>query len=502
VFADSGISLGSAVTFVPEGYAGIASDGGAALAANAGHYNLAPGDDIPGRGSALLSNPTVKSLSANLRRQFGESFEAFVDASMFDNDSLTSSEGLASFVTIDPGSPDNPFTDPIDVAFHSPGGNLNLVSNSRTLQASGGVIVRLPHSWTVQSEYTWSRARFNYADYSPAITPDGFTALEDGELDVVKDLNKYPLDYYRFLFDAPTSIFGPADTVMGDGTFRLAGPGFELPAGPLNLSTLFEYRQEEAQGFIREDNFSGFGATYTFQPPRVQRVSSVYAEATAPLISSRNALSFVKELEVQLSGRHDQYSTTVPATAGVGLPSRDSPEPGNLSRVTNQVASTDYTVGLRFSPFKDLTPARQSWHGVPAALDRTTVPCGNGCRRDLRGRPEALGIAGRGVGSQDHPRRQPQSHSGSLRQHFGRRDFHAACATGTPFIRELHEHQEVRRDQQLPVPGNSRQRRLSAGPRHARCAHRSGTRGGIHRRRDQGDQFERREYRAYGTARL
>ncbi len=354
VFAGSGVSLGSPITHVPEGYAGVDTDGGAALALNAGSYNFDQAEDVQGTRSSRMADPMIESFAVSLRRELGSRVEAFVDLAAFNNKSTALIAGLPVVAVIEPGSPNNPFTDPIVVNFPSPGFERDAVSDSLTRQAAGGLIFRLPHRWTAHTEYSWSRSRFKSASYNPAISTAGLDALDSGMLDVVRDLNLYPLDYSPYAFNSPTQFFGPADTVLQDATVRVAGPTVELPGGPLNLSALVEYREEEARDFVRETNFSGGPASaFTYQPSRVQKVRSAYVEATAPFISARNALPMAQSLEVQLSVRRDEYETVVPATSGIPIPSRDA-QPAQVGLITNDVASTDFTVGLRFSPVESL----------------------------------------------------------------------------------------------------------------------------------------------------
>src|SRR5262249_45949990 len=65
---DNGVSLNSSHTFVPVGYAGIASDNGAALVANAGKYNLELPDNALGRWASMRNTPRVRSANLNVRQ--------------------------------------------------------------------------------------------------------------------------------------------------------------------------------------------------------------------------------------------------------------------------------------------------------------------------------------------------------------------------------------------------------------------------------------------------
>src|SRR5690606_32830765 len=89
-------------------------------------------------------------------------------------------------------------------------------------------------------------------------------------------------------------------------------------------------------------------------PQRSQEVKSLYLEGRAPLISSKNALPLLRELELQASIRQDRYTTLQQIEApSFGVPSPDGPFPP-VSYANNEVKSTDYTVGFRFSPIEDI----------------------------------------------------------------------------------------------------------------------------------------------------
>ncbi len=349
---DNGTALNSLITYVPVGYAGPASDGGAALVANADSYNLDIPQDLYGARRSLLNNPTTHSFAINARREFGSSVELFADLSTRANRGRSATAPLSNTVnSLSADAPNNPFQQPIRVRFPNIGLDYVSVSDSDFWQANGGIIVRLPHRWTAQAEYGWSKTRFENTSTNPAIDNAGRTALNNGTLDVLRDLNMFPLDFSPYLVPSPNSFDGPFDTTLETVTARFAGPTFELPGGPMTLTALFEQREQIAE--------AGFQVLYNpatrqpndpyYFPSREQMVQSVYLEARAPVIAARNARPGIHELEFQASARYDSYETTSVPEGGTQIPSTEGPFP-DLMRSTNKVNSTDITLGLRYAP--------------------------------------------------------------------------------------------------------------------------------------------------------
>ncbi len=360
---DNGTQLNSPHTFVPVGYAGPAADGGSALVANAGRYNLELPRDLLGAEQSLLNNPQVSSASLSLRRAFGERIDAYSDFSWLDNRGRTYfAGGIATSVTLPANAPNNPFDSAINVSFPAPGLSFLRDTGSETLRGTAGLIVRLPRRWSAAADYVWSRSRSSFLSTSPALgDPDGAAgpgiaataALASGALNVVRDLNAFPLDYTPYLMPSPNFIFGPADTIMQDATLRLSGPVMTLPAGPLTLSAFIERREEEARTMFR-DSITATGATFSvLWPGRSQTVQSYYLESQVPLISATQGYRAARTFDLQASIRHDRYLTDSPNPAVAVVPSRAGPYPA-LTYVDNEVTATKFTLGLRYSPVEDV----------------------------------------------------------------------------------------------------------------------------------------------------
>jgi iron complex outermembrane recepter protein len=358
----NGTALNSPRTSVPLGYAGPGSDQGAALVTGAGGYNLAIPNDLQGNQQSLLSGPERASAMLNLRHKFADHIEAFAEASWTDNRSHTFFEPPISSTTLSATAPDNPFTVPIIVSFPVTGlPRSALQSDTQTFRAVGGVIVRLPRNWTAEADYSWNRTRlFVSGDVTPIGDPDGSgpgisadTALSNGSLNVLRDLNAFPIDWSPFLLPSPTLVDGPVLTSLNDATFHLSGPVVDLPGGALTLSGLAEWRREASDGLFSDTtSVNGVHSTQLF-PSRSQTVMSFYAEARAPLVSPNSALPLVRELELQASVRYDDYETKAPSPNSATASSHLGPFP-TFTDKRNHVAATKVTLGVRYEPVEDL----------------------------------------------------------------------------------------------------------------------------------------------------
>ncbi len=281
VLVSSGLSLGSARAHVPVGYAGPGSDNGLAfLNATGFNTDLPKSVAIGGTKSHALAAPTVRSISLNLRREFSNRVEAFVDLSNYDNNSLSHFAGACNGNgTTIPVGPNNPFTEQVKI-------NLPLTSFDRSLEEqhswgesrtlAGGVIVRLPGNWSAQGEYSWSRSRSGYTYNFYQITADGGAAIRDGRLDPFRDVNDYPLDFSPYYVSpTPQSDFG-SDVVLKNATLRLAGP----------------YPQSDTIGTSVDANQYTFG--FRYQPVEQLALRASYGEGVLPpSISPPNFLALI-----------------------------------------------------------------------------------------------------------------------------------------------------------------------------------------------------------------
>jgi outer membrane receptor protein involved in Fe transport len=350
-------------THVPLGYAGPASDNGAALLAAAGTYNLDMPAGVNGAERGLVAAPRRESVSVNLRREFGARWEAFIDAARLTNKGRSFNANVPNFATLPEDAPNNPFEQVIFVRFPTPGLSFPARSESTTDRATAGLIARLPGGWTGELDYGWSRSRSESVSTSFVTEPSTQAVLDSGlagtngrpALNALQEGNTFPLDFSPYYLPTlPNNLTGPHETVLKDATLRLSGPVFSLPAGPVVLAALLEHREEAIQDVISDQYDSRRGVqSLTFFPWRGQEADSVHLEARAPLIGERNARRWMRSLELQLSVRHDRYRTESDGTQGYRLPSRDAPLP-DLSYRTNRLQSSDYMAGLHFAPAESL----------------------------------------------------------------------------------------------------------------------------------------------------
>lgn len=339
----NGTMLNSPITSVPIGYEGTGTDRGQGLAANAGRYNLDLADSTQGFGGSrqgMINGPTVASALVTARRSMSNDVDVFLDFFLSKNEGEFPSRTIPSYV-IPASAPNNPFTQAIRVTFPGPGVTSSFLAKNEDRRAIVGVILKLPAKWLAEADYTRSLTKFmRSVPESLNITPAFGNAVMSGSLDVLRDLNAFPAAFDALLAGIAPSIGGPFRVTMNDATLRLAGPALELPGGPFAVTMLVEHR--------KEDLAEGIAGTF-FIPSRAQRVISAYVEARAPLVSGRNAFVGVEELEFQLAGRHDDYTTD--GATGFLVAGSNAP----VVRVQNKFASSNPTVGVRYKPFSSIT---------------------------------------------------------------------------------------------------------------------------------------------------
>jgi iron complex outermembrane receptor protein len=357
---DNGTALNSPRTFIPIGYAGPATDGGAALASNAGRFNL----DAPAGGmNPLLTGSEISSASLGVRQTIFTAMEAYGDFSLARNVALGKSGGSILDVLLPANAANNPFTAPIRVSVPVPNLTLPTRSETETVQGVAGLIVRLPHTWTTAFEYGWSRARVDLAFTSPALgDPDGAagpgvapgTALANGTLNPVRDFNAFPIDFSPYRLPSPNFVDGPVETTLGNVTVRVGGPALELPAGPLAVSGVLEHREEKLEPSTRVLTLPNGTLSSQLALGGSQAISSMYAEANAPIFSPRNARALFGSLELLASVRRDDYRLKSAQPQQIPAPAPGSPLPAfTWSRAEFQ--ATSFTLGAMYSPISDLT---------------------------------------------------------------------------------------------------------------------------------------------------
>lgn len=356
-----GTSLGSNIASVPVGYAG--GDGGAGLIAGAGDLDIEIPNNISGGRQSLSAVPKTSSLNLTIRRDFGSSIDLYLDMGRSRNEGITRFAGFASQQYVSADDPGNPFLSDIYVTFPYSGKDLERsnVSISETAHVNTGIIIKLPGDWSAGADVNWSKST-NTTHMEPSTLDDIDIgrAVRDGELDIFRDLNAYPLDLSPYRAERFSS-YGPSDASLTEYSVRAAGPIISLPAGEVQLSAVASNRRERASSarsiYIQEylGEYAEFSSTeFRFYPSRFQDVTSLYAEIVAPLVGAGQEIPLVRTLEVQGSVRHDRYRTqTVDSPESILLPTEDAPIPP-YGHVSTKLQSTDFTVGLRYEPVNGL----------------------------------------------------------------------------------------------------------------------------------------------------
>ena len=341
-----GTALNSPVTFVPIGYAGPASDNGAALAANAGHYNLEQAgvsqNGAGGRNQTLLNSPTIESALASIRRDFTPALSGFVDGFYVRNRTYSSGSQFGTSFNIAANARNNPFNQAITVAVPTATVSDQLYAPVDEYRAMTGVIARLPAKWMAEADYSWNRTSYSFS-LAPTLSAAATTSISNGTIDVLRDTTVFPLDLSPFVVQA--QLVSPFKATLKDTSVRFSGPVGSLPGGEPTVTMLLERRDEVfSDGF----NYSPVGTFYS--PGRSQTISSAYAEARVPIVSQSNRLPGVYALEVQAAGRSDQYKLNG-ATNSVLLSGNTVPP---INRVSSTIRSSNPTLGLRYQPSRDL----------------------------------------------------------------------------------------------------------------------------------------------------
>ena len=347
----SGGAVGSPYTFVPQGYAGVASDNGAAFIGNAGRYNFEMADTAQSGGAreGLLTAATRRSAMATVRREFTPALAAYLDTSISEGEARSYlNRTFSSAFTVPGATATNPFNEDVVVTTPLYGTDGRSIATLQDVRLVGGVLMRLPASWQAGLSYTWERTRFDTSEALEVVTYDPFApgpvAVADGTVNVFQDSAR--ADFSPYVQPLEQNL--PGDKTLGDTSLLLSGPVGKLPGGPITLSGSLGYRKDNQGENVQTGSF-GPGLDYTLTNyARSQRVVSAYLETRLPLVSELNARPGVRFLEVQLAGRHDRYES-------VGTNASFSLTPSPRLDFRNEVSSTNPTIGLRYGFVPDIT---------------------------------------------------------------------------------------------------------------------------------------------------
>jgi len=340
---NSGATLNSAVTSVPDKYSGNPAD----LAARAGKL-IYDRSNLP-----IWAAPNVTTYNADIRREFGKNVEVFVD---FSRDTSNSVNLIPIQWTLDiaAGAPANPFQQEVLAFINIPKG-LSQSENVQNTRVNAGAIIHLPHRWSAALEYDWSRNK-GRSTRNNVLGPSSAQAQETLEAAAFSDLRANSLANPLSLFNVFSSS-GSDGTTLQTGSLRLGGPVVKLPGGDLTATALLERRRESSDDTVNASSFFG-AANYFWTPKAVQNVESAYLELRAPIIGASNDIPFIRELELMGSVRHDRYDTRYSGSS-IPVDSATGPFPDQAA-TTKRLSSTNYTLGLKYAPSQDIA-FRASW---------------------------------------------------------------------------------------------------------------------------------------------
>lgn len=344
----NGTPFGSTYGSVPANYAG--GDAGAGLLAGAGTLDITIPDGPTGRRQSLSAVPENQAVNLTIRRDMTDSIQAYLDVSATKSLSTSRRGFPGGTILLFPGS-GNPFQDFLYVSLPAADLDTDTATESTTVRVNGGVIIDLSHGWTAGLDANWNRATNAYTTDNRRLDASLITsAVTSGQINLFRDLDLFPITYSNYLRQAEVE-FPTAPTYTRDYTARVAGPLFSLPAGQVRMTGLISRREDQAPDILR-DYGPASSQRYEYYRARSQVANSVYVETVVPLFSDAQDFTLLYSLEAQLSARWDRYETT--SSPAVRFATLGGPKPAS-TEVTTTLESTDYTVGLKYQPFADLS---------------------------------------------------------------------------------------------------------------------------------------------------
>ncbi|MDB6126913.1 MAG: TonB-dependent receptor [Verrucomicrobia bacterium] len=355
-----GRSLNSKFTYVPDGTlpstpAGTLANG---LLANAGLYNLklASGVSAYGLKNYLGTLPERKAITASIRRDMMKNLEVFVDFRNTSSYTWAPYNVLGGSYTMAGNSPSNPFNNNLVMNIPASDVAVSIETLNDTHAATVGAILKLPHDWKTELDYTWSENNFMYSAFTYD-TVEFPKALNNGTINPFVDTGISPLDLFKYV--VPT-IYG-GKTSLNDLALRGSGPLFALPwnLGTPILTFGLEHRREG-----REDPGMRRYITYPLDATRniayrylgqENFADSVYAELSIPLVSPKNNVPFVRLFDIQVALRKEFFTVYTQPAYFVS-----SPNPASnlgysspLGITKSKYSSFNPTMGFRYKPIDD-----------------------------------------------------------------------------------------------------------------------------------------------------
>ena len=343
-----GLGIGAPITSVPLSCSTgqIGSECLTGLQENAGRYNadLAETQQLGGRSAALLNDPSIQSLSLTLRHSFSKTVEAFLSLDGSKNYGRFSQVDFPSTFLISADADNNPFDQPIFVNVPIRIGNSDVVQKNKTTRALFGVKVGLPGDWGTVVEYSIDRADLRQS-FPSFLSFDADLDIFAGTANVLVAPPSGGFDFSNYALGSSDVL--PSHTILKSGSIRTAGPLFQLPAGPLMLTTLLEHNRQSysqyTQAFYTAPGVQSF-ATYS---PQSSTTTSLYAEVQLPVVSDNMSVTALRNVSLQLANRYESYKNIGGSFLNEGA------DP--VTRPRQEFHSSDPTFGVRIQPIDSVT---------------------------------------------------------------------------------------------------------------------------------------------------
>ena len=343
----SGLELQSFRTSVPYGYAGPALDGGAALAANADHWNLSssPTAQIGGGGKEpLTTGRALKSVIANLSREMANGIRVDVELLSSASKGFAPENGADSTYRLSPSSPANPFNQTIVVTVPAIGADTATMAKLMSWMVAAGVSRRFG-KWAGKLEYVNGESRYQYST-AGSLLSGATSAVESGLINVLADPSTWTTDFSSYASDPIWS--SPVRAQIGDLTVRLDGPLATLPTGVASIQLALEHRH---------DRFGGAaGAGTTVGVDAVSGLSNVagdygldgaFINLSVPLMRSNDSAARAPKMEVQLGVRYDRHTVEASGMVDTADGAENVRSRRNL-RSTTPIAQFNYRITSDF----------------------------------------------------------------------------------------------------------------------------------------------------------
>jgi outer membrane receptor protein involved in Fe transport len=245
--------------------------------------------------------------------------------------------------------PQNPFNQAISMTVPI-ADDFPVTSNNLSRRVSIGVIAKLPRQWKAEADYTWTSSSSSYRSTGFLAGADVTTALTAGTFNPFVDTKLSPI--YMGSYGSSINYSGGGSKNMV--TVRASGPVWRLPGGAPQLTVGVERRRDGLTGGDHITNFVNYPArnVVRYAVGKEQVTYAAYAEARIPITSPAQQIPFARSVELQVSGRSEDYNVHA-LTGFIQLFPVTTPPPKILSNQA-RFRSTNPTVALRWQPVQGI----------------------------------------------------------------------------------------------------------------------------------------------------